>query len=248
MKSPDICILKTDGINCEVELDNALKVAGGAPEIVHINKIAEGSRRLEDYAALALPGGFSYGDGIASGVVLANEMNARLEDQLHEFRDAEKPVIGICNGFQVLARMGLLPKRELGEQSVSLTLNSSGHFQNYWVDLRVMDNICKFTPPESFDELITMQEANGEGRFVAREETADELTANGQVVFKYKRNTNGSMADIAGICDPTGTILGMMPHPERSVASMHPDRSRTQAARAAAAVIFENFVNYAREM
>jgi phosphoribosylformylglycinamidine synthase len=210
--------------------------------------VREGRKPLREYAGLAIPGGFSYGDDIASGVVLSNELTAFLEDELQSFIDDKKPVIGICNGFQVLVRTGLLPDRKLGTQSTSLTQNDVGHFINRWVDLEVAENVCAFTPPEAFDDLVPMQIAHGEGRFVVRSENLEDLFDDRQVVFMYRNNPNGSMADIAGICDPSGTVLGMMPHPERSVASMHEDRSRTPAAKAAAAVIFDNFVSYAREV
>lgn len=245
MTSPEICVLKTDGINCEVELENALNVAGGTAEIVHVNDIREKRRNLRDFAGLAIPGGFSYGDDIASGVVLSTELTAFLQEELQAFTAEQKPVIGICNGFQVLVRTGLLPDRKIGRQTTSLTQNDVGHFINRWVDLEVADNVCQFTPQDAFEELLPMQIAHGEGRFVAAQATIDSLHDDGQVVFTYQLNPNGSMDDIAGICDPTGTVLGMMPHPERSVASMHEDRSRTPAARAAAAIIFENFVAYA---
>src|SRR3982751_4361919 len=135
MTSPEICVIKTDGINCEVELQNALNVSGGRAEIVHVNQIRERNKSLRDYAGLAIPGGFSYGDDIASGVVLSNELTAFLKEELQTFVEDKKPVIGICNGFQVLVRTGLLPDKKMGRQSTSLTQNNVGYFINRWVDL-----------------------------------------------------------------------------------------------------------------
>ncbi len=246
-RSPEICILKTDGINCEEEMANAFTVAGGSPDIVHINQLRSGEKKLVNYAALSLPGGFSYGDDIRSGVVLGTELTAYLGDELHAFVDAKKPILGVCNGFQVLAQTGLLPNRSLGEQTITLARNDIGRFVCKWVDLDVEDSICKFTPTKDFEEIISMQIAHGEGRFSTKDSQLLELIYGKQIVFSYLDNPNGSLASIAGVCDKTGLILGMMPHPERSTAAFHPDRKRTDAARRASAIIFNNIVNYAKE-
>jgi phosphoribosylformylglycinamidine synthase subunit PurQ / glutaminase len=260
MASPEVCVLKTDGINCDTEMAYAFESAGGSPEIVHINQLRSGERNLGDFGALAIPGGFSYGDDIASGKVLATELTSYLSDQLQGFVDQEKPVIGVCNGFQVLVRTGLLPNRTLGEQQATLADNEIGRFECRWIDLAVGQSACRFVKPEDFEKkAIPMQTAHGEGRFFADEATIDELKANGQVVFKYvssdgspaggfPSNPNGALDDIAGLCDPTGTVLGIMPHPERSIAAFHPHRARTDVARAAASCIFTNIVNYARSL
>lgn len=257
MASPEVCVLKTDGVNCDMEMAYAFESAGGSPEIVHINQLRSGERSLSDFGALAIPGGFSYGDDIASGKVLATELTSYLSDQLQQFTDQEKPIIGVCNGFQVLVRTGLLPSRTLGEQRATLADNEIGRFECRWIDLAVGKSACRFVQPEDFAGAIPMQTAHGEGRFFADPATLDELKATGQVVFRYTSpdgskangfpaNPNGAIDDIAGICDPTGTILGMMPHPERSIAAFHPHRSRTAVARAAAIGIFTNIVAYAR--
>lgn len=259
MANPEVCVLKTDGINCDMEMAYAFESSGGSPEIVHINQLRSGERSLSDFSALAIPGGFSYGDDIASGKVLATELTSYLSDQLQGFIDEEKPVIGVCNGFQVLVRTGLLPNRTLGEQQATLADNEIGRFECRWIDLAVGQSACRFVKPEDFEEAIPMQTAHGEGRFFADPATIDDLKANGQVVFRYvspdgtpangfPTNPNGALEDIAGVCDPTGTVLGMMPHPERSIAAFHPYRARTAVARAAAAGIFTNIVNYARSL
>lgn len=260
MANPEVCVLKTDGINCDMEMAHAFEVAGGIPELVHINQLRDGSRNLNNYGVLAISGGFSYGDDITSGKVLANELTSYLSDQLREFADEEKPLLGVCNGFQVLVRTGLLPDRKVGEQTVTLAQNESGRFECRWIDLAVGQSACKFVRPEDFTEQpIPMQTAHGEGRFFGRDDIIRRLSERGQIVFRYTTpnlakptgypaNPNGSIDNIAGICDPNGLILGMMPHPERSVAAFHPHRARTKAARNSASLIFNNIMAYAKEM
>lgn len=260
MISPEVCVLKTDGINCDEEMAYAFEVAGAKPEVVHVNQLRNDERRLGHYSVLAIPGGFSYGDDIASGNVLATELTSYLSDQLQDFVDKGKPVLGICNGFQVLVKTGLLPNRTLGEQQVTLANNEVGRFECRWIDLEAGQSASKFVRPEDFAEQpIPMQTAHGEGRFFGNQDDIRQLKENGQVVFRYTtpelkspagypENPNGAVDDIAGICDPSGVVLGMMPHPERSIASFHPHRERTKAAKSAATIIFGNIVDYAKEM
>lgn len=259
MNRPKVCILKTDGINCDEEMAHAFAVAGGEPELVHINQLRNGEQNLRNFSVLAIPGGFSYGDDIASGKVLATELTSYLSDQLKKFVDQGKPIIGVCNGFQVLVRTGLLPNKTLAKQQVTLAENKIGRFECRWIDLSVEKSVCKFVRSEDFaDQPIPMQTAHGEGRFFGRDEDIRKLKENGQVVFRYSsdnkqsigypQNPNGSMDDIAGICDPSGLILGMMPHPERSVAAFHPHRARTESARSAANTIFKSIIDYAKQM
>lgn len=259
MTSPEIAVLKTDGTNCDEEMLHAFEVGGGRPSIVHINELREGTKKLSNFGGLGLPGGFANGDDIKSGKILANELTSLLSDQLQKFVDAEKPIIGVCNGFQVLIRSGLLPFGTLGEQQMTLTDNEKGNFHCRWIDLKVGQSACWFVQPEDFDGLtIPMQTAHGEGRFFGNEIYAANLAENNQVVFQYStsdgelahgkfpENPNGSAEDIAGICDPSGLILGMMPHPERSLEAFHPYKPRTEVAKNASRIIFENFVEFAR--
>ncbi len=260
MRSPEACVIKTDGVNCDTEMMHAFSVAGAMPELVHVNELQHGKRRLGDYQILALAGGFSYGDDIASGKVLANELDSHLSDQVQGFVADGKPVIGVCNGFQVLVRAGLLPDTELGRQKITLAQNDTGHFECRWIDLKPESNICQFVQPKDFEEQpVPMQVAHGEGRVLGPVKAINDLYYFGQIVFSYvdrdsinsvdyPANPNGSMCNIAGITDRSGLILGMMPHPERSIEAFHPDRQRTPAAKAAGKVIFENIVNYARGM
>jgi phosphoribosylformylglycinamidine synthase subunit PurQ / glutaminase len=248
VKSPEICVLKTDGTNCDAEMQNAFEIAGAKAEIVHINDVRSGAKKLADYAGLGLPGGFSYGDDIASGAVLANELEAYLGEELHEFVESEKPMLGICNGFQVMARSGILPNRDVGNQTVTLSHNLTGQFICRWVDLEVENSACQFTSPDDFSEEIPMQIAHAEGRFLAGSDGLESLRDNRQITFTYADNPNGSDGSIAGICDQSGLVLGMMPHPERSIDSFHPDRAKTEQARTVARTLFKNFVGFAGEM
>lgn len=266
MANPEICVLQTDGTNCDKEMAYAFDSNGARAEIVHVNQLRHGSRQLNDFAGLGIPGGFSYGDDIVSGKVLANELTSYLGEQVREFTNSDnpRPVLGVCNGFQVLVRAGVLPFGTLGEQQMTLTHNQRGRFECRWVNLRleIGRTICRFVPEESFiNSVVPMQVAHGEGRFIGRQQDIADLEQNGQVVFRYAGvagqetarglfpyNPNGSMNDIAGICDPTGTILGMMPHPERSIQAFHPHRIQTEDARYAAKVLFGNIVDYAKEL
>ncbi|MGH9858296.1 MAG: phosphoribosylformylglycinamidine synthase I [Acidobacteriota bacterium] len=260
LHDPKVCILKTDGINCDEEMMHAFEVAGADVELVHVNQLRSGERKLQDFQIMAIPGGFSYGDDVASGKVLGSELVSYLSEQLQEFVHANKPILGICNGFQVLVQMGLLPGGGLGKQTATLAQNEVGRFECRWVNLKAERSICKFIQPEDFTELpIPMQTAHGEGRFFADQNTITELKNNDQVVFRYTtlrlnapkgypENPNGALDDIAGICDPSGLVLGMMPHPERSVEAFHPHRVRTEQARTAANTLFKNIVTYASQL
>jgi phosphoribosylformylglycinamidine synthase len=260
MISPNVCVLKTDGINCDMEMAHAFETAGASPEYVHVNQLRSGEAKLSDFSILAIPGGFSYGDDIASGKVLANELTSFLSDQLQEFADKEKPILGVCNGFQVLVRTGLLPDRSIGTQTATLAENEIGRFECRWINLAAGESACRFVRLAEYeDSPIPIQTAHGEGRFFADDTSINRLLTNGQVVFQYiteesgapkgyPDNPNGSLEDIAGICDEKGVILGMMPHPERSIEAFHPHRARTDAARRAARLLFGNIVEYASEL
>ena len=246
MKKPQICILQTDGTNCHEETAYAFTLAGGEPHIVHVNALREGRDHLTNYQILALAGGFSYGDDVASGKVLAVELISFLGDQLQAFVEASKLVIGICNGFQVLVQTGLLPFRRLGDMRVTLAHNDSGHFQCEWVNLMPVPNgPCVFT--RDFYDRFTLQMAHGEGRFLTDDSTLMELRRGGLVPLEYfSPNPNGSMDHVAGLCDPSGRIFGLMPHPERFVhAYQHPNWRRSDAPKPKGLHIFENAVKEA---
>ncbi|TET36010.1 MAG: phosphoribosylformylglycinamidine synthase I [Planctomycetota bacterium] len=255
---PKVLILRTAGTNCDLETAFAFENVGAEAERHHINRLSEGSVKLDDYHILAIPGGFSYGDDVHAGKILAVEMMAGFAGQLSAFVDAGKLIIGICNGFQVLVKAGLLPGNGNG-QSVTLTDNNSNKYEDRWVYLSCETDRCVFIKP---GEVIEVPVAHAEGKFVTKDrETLENLEENGQVVFRYvmpdsspancsyPQNPNGSVDDVAGICDPTGRILGMMPHPERNIFSYHHPRwTRGEAKEEGDGVrIFRNAVQYVKE-
>ena len=246
---PRVCILRTDGTNCDHETSTAFRLAGGEPYFVHVNELRTGSRTLADFHILALPGGFSYGDDVASGKILAVELMTFLGDQLRAFVEARKLVIGICNGFQVLVRTGLLPFGKLGTMSATLAHNASGHFQCEWVELKA-ETPCVFTHDLDQPDLM-LQIAHGEGRFYAPPEVLARMEAEQLIVLRYRvRNPNGSQSAIAGVCDPTRRIFGLMPHPERLVVrEQHPNWRRLEPDLRLphGLKIFVNAVRYARD-
>lgn len=256
---PAVCILRTDGTNCDGETFYAFEKAGGKCRMVHVNQLRSGEEKLSSYHILALPGGFSYGDDIHSGKVLAVELTSLLKEQLQEFVDAGKPVLGICNGFQVLVRTGLLPERKIGEINATLMHNDSGKFECRWVNLLVEPGPCIFTRGME-GAVLSIQVAHGEGKFFTDGATLEKLDAAQQVVFRYcdgggrptadyPANPNGSLSAIAGICDKTGRVMGLMPHPERFVErTQHPNWRRGLTGEPHGLPIFTNAVRYAREM
>lgn len=245
---PQVCVLKTDGTNCDQETMFAFDLAGGQSFLVHINQLKSGEMNLRNYQILVLSGGFSYGDDVASGKILAVELLSRLRDQLERFVGDGKPIIGICNGFQVLVRTGLLPFADLGVMTVTLTHNDSGSFQCEPVDMVVQPSRCIWTKAEE-GQMITLQQANGEGNFFAAPGVMDTLEANGLIALRYLHNPNGSMHDVAGICDPTGLIFGLMPHPERYVTKyQHGNWRRISHIKPHGLPIFENGVAYAAQL
>lgn len=249
------------GTNRDPDAEVAFRLAGAATERVHVNDLIEGRKRLHDYEILMLPGGFSFGDDIASGKVLANKLKYRLFGDLRKFVADGKLVLGVCNGFQVMVKLGLLPGfgGDYLTQSATLTYNDSGRFEDRWVYLKVnASSPCVFT--KGIEGLVYAPVCHGEGKFVpAGEDVLKRLEAGGQIVAlyvdghgragDYPVNPNGSIADIAGICDETGRIFGLMPHPEDHVlATHHPRWTREQLdGEPGGLAIFENAVGYAAE-
>ena len=215
---PKVCLIKTDGTNCDEELKFAFELAGAKAKIVHINELRNKTDSLKNYQILGLPGGFSYGDDVASGKILAIELSSYLSSEIKNFVDKQKGlVIGICNGFQTLVRTGLLPYNELGKMSVTLTDNDCAHFVCRPINLTVEKNHkCVFL--QNLTGPVTYHTAHGEGKFMAPPHTLAKIEKENLVVFRYADiNPNGSPNNIAGITDTTGHILGLMPHPERAV-------------------------------
>ncbi len=263
MKKPKVCILRTAGTNCDKETAFAFSEAGALTELVHINRLFQPQNRLHDYQILAIPGGFSYGDDIAAGKILANELRYKLKDDMRKFIRDGKLIIGICNGFQVLVKSGLLPGNDDLTQETSLIINDSGKFEDRWVYLKspqstVHSPQCIWT--RNLPEIIYLPVAHGEGKFITKDKSVlERLKKNGQVVFQYCNeeakladypyNPNGSIDNIAGICDETGRILGLMPHPERHIeVSQHPRWTGSRNKKEGDGIeILKNGVEYARK-
>ena len=220
-----VLVLRAAGTNCDRETAYAFEKAGATAENRHVNELLERPELLRDYGILAIPGGFSYGDDVGGGRVLATELRRRVLPEALRFIERGGLALGICNGFQVLVQTGLLPGHAGGERTVTLTHNDSHRYEDSWVELEVPTDRCAFVRK---GERYFVPIAHAEGKFVAGEATLDALEAEGQVVFRYAgRNPNGSMRDIAGICDPTGRVMGLMPHPERHIEGwQHPHWTR----------------------
>lgn len=227
---PKVLVLTGDGINCERDTARAFNLAGADAAIVHCNDLLENPSSLHKFQALAFPGGFSFGDDLGSGQVLSLKLSLQLGDELRVFVEARRPVIGICNGFQALTKLGLLPE-PFGVRTMALARNSQGHFINKWVDLEVEKNsICIWTR-DLGGESFPLPIRHGEGRvvFTKGEEEAvhRRLSQAGQIALRYGEEVNGSFARIAGVCDPTGLVFGLMPHPEAAISLLqHPQRDR----------------------
>jgi phosphoribosylformylglycinamidine synthase len=266
MATPRALVLTGYGINCDRETEFVFRTCGADARRVHVNDLIDGHDRLSDYQILAFPGGFSYGDDISSGRVLANKIKTHLADAVAEFVEKGGLVIGICNGFQVMVKYGLLgaPTGAGRHQASTLTHNDSSRYEDRWVHLGAEGDRCVFTRGI---RRMYLPVAHGEGKFFADPETLDGLEESGCVVLRYGDkqgapangrfpwNPNGSMRDIAGICDPTGRVFGMMPHPERHIHfTNHPQwtRIKDQALREGTPLpaegdgmrIFRNAVEY----
>jgi phosphoribosylformylglycinamidine synthase len=261
---PKAIILRTAGTNCDYETKYALEKTGAFVDLIHINQLLKEKGLLSLYQILVLPGGFTYGDDIAAGKVLANQLRHHLLDELMQFVDDGKLIIGICNGFQVLVKMGLLPQindiqysLNGHKQEFTLTYNDSNKFEDRWVYLRASSNKSVFIDR---DTILYIPVANAEGKFMAKnEEKLRMLGESEQIVFKYVDedgsesgypwNPSGSMGNVAGVCDHTGRILGMMPHPERHVEpTQHPRWTRKGLkAEGDGIVIFRKAVDYVKE-
>jgi phosphoribosylformylglycinamidine synthase len=235
-----VLILRTGGTNCDMETQYAFELVGAKVDLVHINQLIRDKRKLQNYSVLVFPGGFTYGDDISAGKILANEIKFRLQEEIDRFVEGGRLVLGICNGFQVLTKLGLLPWGKIGEQVVTLTNNVSGAFQCEWVNLKVEESPCVFTQGmEDFELPI----AHAEGRFVADKEIISKLFMNKQVVIRYKNyNPNGSIEGIAGICDPSGRIFGLMPHPERFIFKTQHPQWTSEECYPQGLLIFKNII------
>lgn len=226
-----VLIMSGYGINCETESAHAFEKVGAKCDIVHINDLISKKKKMSDYDVLMFPGGFSYGDDTGSGNAYANKIKNNLWNDLIEFIDSKKLILGVCNGFQIMTHLGLfaIPSTRYGKRINAIQPNNSNRYECRWVHIKNQTSRCIFTKGIDITHLPV---AHGEGRFFCDEKIFDELKRNNQVVFNYcdekgndangvyPINPNGAMGDIAAICDKSGRIMGMMPHPERAIYSI----------------------------
>ena len=283
MPSPKVCVLRAPGTNCDVETAFAFESCGAVAKRVHLFRALESPRLLDDYQILCIPGGFSYGDDIGAGVIFSRQLRGPLSDAVGRFLHADKLMLGICNGFQVLLKAGILPDGAAGwppddapSQPATLTWNDNGKYTAIWVRLSVGNSSCAFL--RGIEE-IELPVAHGEGKVVPRDpDVLDHWDAKGQIALRYHAkntadpqrlssgtrapvpvgasvgaallpfpdNPNGSVANIAGLCDATGRVLGLMPHPERFLfATQHPQWTRKRlTGDGDGRRIFQNAVEY----
>ena len=269
-----VAVLFGLGINCDRETAAVFDMVGGKSERLHVNNLVQGNRSLEEFDILAVPGGFSFGDHLGSGRLLGNRLRFALRDQLQKFVSSGKPIIGICNGFQALVKTGLLPGPENASlepdliQRASLTLNNTGRYEDRWVTLEFdSQSPCIWTKGI---QRIECPVRHGEGRFVMPTDAElDRLSANHQLTVRYADpstepgtnpsddllpfplSPNGSMRNIAGVCDPTGLVFGLMPHPEAFYTMwLHPEHTSMKLNEdeweGSGLQIFRNAVEYVR--
>ncbi len=255
---PGVLILHATGTNRDREAAWAIEQAGGAPEIVHVNELCQRPERLRGSAMLILPGGFSYGDALGAGRLLAADLRWLFQDELARFIESGRPVLGICNGFQALVKSGWLPGPPADGPQATLTRNASNRFECRWVWLEPdVESPCVFT--RGLSERILCPVAHGEGRFVPRDEGAlERLRANRQLALTYVQedgspagypaNPNGSVAGIAGICNERGNVLGLMPHPEDHVFAWQHPRWTSGEDGGPGLALFASGIRYAREL
>jgi phosphoribosylformylglycinamidine synthase len=257
-RTPRALVLRNAGINCDAETVRALEGAGAAADLVHFNLLAQQPARFDDYQILVIPGGFSHGDDIAAGRIFATELLHAVSGELLAFVERGGLVLGICNGFQVLVETGLIDQSagRRSERRIALTDNASAKFECRWVHLRSEESACEYL---TAGEVWPVPVAHAEGRLCVRDEAALEaLRSSGQIALRYvtadggkagyPECPNGAIEEIAGVCDPTGRVLGLMPHPERNLtAQNHPLWTRLgKRTRGEGALFFERLVDVAK--
>ncbi len=257
MSKPRVLVLRAPGTNCDLETAFAFEAAGAECQSVHINRLLEDSTLPEQYQILCLPGGFSYGDDVAAGRILAGQIRHHLTEALTSFKDAGKLILGICNGFQVLIKSGLLLPDVENQPVATLTWNDSHKFEDRWVHLSCDQSKCVFL--KGIDSMY-LPMAHAEGKFVTQDAaTLAKLGDAGQVALRYATavgpatsqldyplNPNGSPGNVAGVCDDSGRVLGLMPHPERHIdPTQHPHWTRGPlVAEGDGLAMFRNAVEY----
>ncbi len=249
-------IIRAPGTNCDAETAFAFQQAGAIVSSVHVNQLICCQQRVSDYQIMVIPGGFTYGDDITAGKVLANELKLKLDDDIQRFIEDGGLILGICNGFQVLVKAGILAKLSNGgEPLLTLSANDSGKFECRWVHLKVnKESPCVFT--NGIDSLY-LPVAHGEGKIVADPKVLPKLNIvlyytdeYGDSKAGYPHNPNGSVGNIAGICDASGRIFVLMPHPERYIrGTQHPQWTRGGAKEYGDGFqIFRNAVKWAKNL
>ncbi len=251
MAKPRVLVLRAPGTNCESETAFAFASAGAETATMHVNALVDAPRRLELFQIVCFPGGFSYGDDISAGHVAAYRLRHHLLDELAAVVDRGGLILGICNGFQILIKTGLLLPPDEHGAAATLTWNANGRYTAQWVGLKVTENRSPFLT--GIDRMY-LPIAHAEGRFVVRDEaTLEALDRQGQLALRYEPteefpvgNPNGSTAGVAGVCDRTGRVFGLMPHPERCWdATHHPRWTRRGSDQLAdGRKIFDNAVRY----
>ena len=226
MVKPKVLIIRTAGINCDKETEFAFNKAGAETSLRHINYIKE-KKDFSNYKIICIPGGFSYGDDLGAGKIFSFELSLWLKDEFNKFLEKGGLVLGICNGFQVLVKTGILPDLDF-KQKVTLAFNDSARFEDRWVYLKVESDSVWL---KGLPKLINIPIAHGEGKFYTEKAILDKIESNNLVALRYTGkglakpeypfNPNGSLNDIAGITDKTGRVLGLMPHPERFIFTHH---------------------------
>ncbi len=239
-------ILYAPGTNCHEETAAAIELAGGKAELVLLKDLLGGEVRLDDYQAAVVPGGFSYGDHLGAGRIFATMLVARLRDQLVRFLEAKKPLLGICNGYQVLTEAGILPGRTPGQRAMALLENQSARFEDRKVRMIVSSEKCAWTEGLA-GQVLDMPSAHGEGRplFCASGTSSTTRAVfhygdeQGRPTMNYPGNPNGSPGAVAGITDESGLVLGLMPHPERASLPAHYSQDGLR--------IFQNLVKWLKQ-
>lgn len=276
MVSPKVCVLRAPGTNCDLETAHAFEMAGAIADRVHLFRLLEDPALLNQYQVLCIPGGFSYGDDIGAGVIFSRQLRGHLNAAMCDFLTQDKLLLGICNGFQVILKAGLLMRRGVHnvseaayENQVTLTWNNSGRYTDRWVRLKVTTSRSVFF--QDMDE-FEVPIAHAEGRICVKHDSIlQQLREAGQIAACYwsdqavalaaasgdptsigllpePTNPNGSAANIAGLSDETGRVLGLMPHPERFLfATQHPQWTRRGLRGEGQGLqLFRNAVNYFR--